>query len=270
MWHLSQSEFASYCVGLIEGDGTFQRYGLKIRFHGRDRALAWAIADRLHIARKYVKTDKHSQHKVALTIYKGQISPVLNLINGRFVANEKVEQARYTNFGWFVTNTHRHPRTQGPNYLSYAILSPCTANLTGFWITGFFDADGSVSLLSHKRCRCVVSFSQTGGHTCLNLIGKKFGLKTAQLNRKNAAKSEYALRTEGKQKLALFWNHFDIYPCQGVKRGQMVSVRLAYGVFCKQMHLNPRGQSLFKHLHKLNQRCVLKSQQKQVYVFPLK
>ena len=181
------------------------------------------------------------------------------------MGDEKVKQAQYVNFGWFVTNTNTSPRTQGPLYLKHAILSPCATNRTGFWMTGFFDGDGSVSLLSGARCRCVVSSSQTGLRVCLDLIGQKFGLKTTPLNRKKQVKPEYALRTEGKQKLALFWNHFDLYPCQGVKRGQMVLVRLAYGVFCKKMHTTHVGQNVFKRLHTLNQGLILKDQKKQLY-----
>jgi hypothetical protein len=149
-----------YLAGLIEGDGCFSRNKLEIIYH--IKSAAYKLRDLLGYRGVY----KHSSRKaVRFAISsKAGLTRVVNLCNGKFVTDSKVNQLIRHNY---------------ETRLGLAILPPSgVLSLNNSWLAGFIDADGSLGIFlapnkTHTRLlsvRLEVKFSQKD-HNILYLIG---------------------------------------------------------------------------------------------------
>lgn len=95
------------------------------------------------------------------------------------------------------------------------------ANLDGFWLTGFFEADGCVTICQ-TTCACRMIFSQSDRYL-LDLIGKEFNIRVRKRLRKDKIKPtiEYTAETNRCDTLKVLFDYFHRYPLQGIKHGHM-------------------------------------------------
>ena len=126
----NDTDFGYMLAGLIEGDGGFGSYCLVITYHINDAFAAKKLQERIGYGK--VKPLKNVR---AVTYYlseKEGIKKVLNLVNGKFVTENKVNQLRKFNF----------ERIYG-----IPILPPMNTNLSNnYWLSGFSDADSSLNI----------------------------------------------------------------------------------------------------------------------------
>lgn len=265
IFSMTFNQLGQYLAGLIEGDGSIRKDGIKIQFAIKDYELAKSICIRFHLNyKKLLKRqfiEKRKANYYTLQIPKSQVKNVLNCVNGHFVTRKRVDQLKDKDRN-YVLGKH----------FSKPILLASHKNFTDLWITGFFDADGSISLLV-KRGHCVISISQslldgqleTEYPEVLELLAKKFGLNIAPANRKKARKNanlEFQVRTEGTEKLKLFFDHFSRNPPQGIKKAQVHLAKKAFNIFLEKKHLTPEGQKKFQKIYKAMQKVKLKKEMK--------
>nr|YP_009487241.1 hypothetical protein [Russula foetens]AWB36143.1 hypothetical protein [Russula foetens] len=132
----TEEEFGYYLAGLIEGDGYFGDYRFEIAFHKEDAFLAYYIKKRIGYGSVLKLKNKNSvryvlRHSEGLRI-------VLNLVNGKFLTNKKINQIL----------THKFD-----SKFNLTILPPTNFDLiSNHWLAGFSDADGSfvISLANSK------------------------------------------------------------------------------------------------------------------------
>lgn len=130
----NETDIGYYLAGLIEGDGDIGERGFEMVFHESDAANAYYIKNILG----YGSVSK-VKNKIAikLSIYhRGGVEKVWNLVNGKFIAKFKIDQARQ--------------RTYDKKF-NTPILPPSTESiLQTYWLAGFYDAKGSFYILISK------------------------------------------------------------------------------------------------------------------------
>lgn len=254
---LSNHELGLFLAGLIEGDGSFGKSGLEVAFDSQDVVLAEAIALRLDLDPVlYVswRKPKEPGHEGSwrLHVYKDTqaFGVVLNLINGCFVGSEKLKQIKAHGL-----NLKLEPSEDKPGL---TFLPASSANAVGFWISGFFSADGSV-FISEKN-KVLIDFNQRNPFL-LNLIATHFDLTVYKGWRKKTQRFEYYVRAASFQKLADLFAHFDLYPCMGIKHGQLFFARQAQ-LFKMRVYRRHESQDRYAYLqtcrkimHRLNCKC---------------
>lgn len=211
---LSDQDFGLFLAGMIEGDGCFDKSGLEIGFDCRDIALANGVASRLGVDPSVAITwrkprQRHHKGWWRLRIAKDNpnMENVLRLTNGCFVGDEKLEQIE----------KHRINKAKDGKP-RVKLLPGKAANATGFWISGFFAADGSVFISAQNKVS--IDFSQNKVFLP-DLIAAHFGLTTIEDWREKRQRFEYHVKTADYEKLADFFAHFHQYPCMGIKQGQL-------------------------------------------------
>lgn len=101
-------------------------------------------------------------------------------------------------------------------------LSPANvANLNKFWLTGFFEADGCVTVC-RTTCACRIIFSQSRRYL-LDLIAQRFSSPVQARFRTDKTKPtwQYTVATNRCDTLVTVFQHFNTYPLQGVKHGHL-------------------------------------------------
>lgn len=222
------TDLGYYLAGLIEGDGCFSRNKLEIIYHIKDLSAAYRLRDLLGYGAVY----KHSSRKaVRFTISsKAGLSRVVNLCNGKFVTDSKVNQLI------------RH------NYeikLDLAILPPSgVLSLNNSWLAGFIDADGSLGIFlasskTHTLRRSVrleVKFSQKD-HNILYLIGCLFGSKKYYVDKKKIGR----LTITDQEYLKEMICYLDMYHLQTEKYNQYCLFKCCYYFIKAKNHLSAAG-----------------------------
>ena len=165
---MSDREFGAYMAGLIEGDGCFEAAGLNLEFDVLDFSLARMICVHLNANLKkhlkYIKASPKSSEKAegsySIFLPRDHVSfiTLYNLVNGLFVGPFKVQQLKHHRLNGF------NMRVAGPGKTKYewqqtsTLLPADAANLGKFWLTGFFEADGCVTVC-RTTCACrIISF----------------------------------------------------------------------------------------------------------------
>lgn len=132
--NLNDTEFGYYLTGLIEGDGHFTKTGVKtISFSIKDICQAYYIKKRIGFGSVSKVKDKE-----AVTFKMGSIKGMQklhSLINGKFRT-----EAKYTQY---MRITDKYALNISP-----LDTTPLKSN---YWLTGFFDADGSYQIKMQSR-----------------------------------------------------------------------------------------------------------------------
>ena len=216
---LNGKNLGLYLGGLIEGDGCFDKSGLEIAFDLRDYSLACRIALHFKLKPKKVviyRPPREDEHKGSWRLCVRRESAafhnILSLVNGCFVGEEKLAQIKEHELHATWTGSKK-------GYVPWLeLLPPCETNATGFWISGFFAADGSVFITSQGKV--TVSFCQKERYL-LDLIARRFGLSVQRVWREKRQRYEHYTRTNDPNKLADLFLRFHMYPCFGIKQGQL-------------------------------------------------
>lgn len=123
----TDEEFGYYLAGLIEGDGYFGKNRFEIAFHKEDTFLAYFIKKQIGYGSVLKLKNKNSVRYVLR--HSDGLKKVLNLVNGKFLTNYKIDQLLKHEFD---------------SKFNIVILPPAKFNLnSNYWLTGFSDADGS-------------------------------------------------------------------------------------------------------------------------------
>lgn len=217
-----------YLTGLIEGDGCFSRNKLEIIYHIKDLSAAYKLRDLLGYGGVY----KHSSKKaVRFTIScKAGLTRVVNLCNGKFVTESKVNQLIKHNY---------------ETWLGFKIQPPSgVLSLNNSWLAGFIDADGSLGIFiatskTHKLGKSVrleVKFSQKD-HNILYLIGCLFGNPKYSVDKKKIGR----LKITDKERLKQIICYLDQYHLQTEKYNQYCIFKCCYYFIKTKKHLSVNG-----------------------------
>jgi hypothetical protein len=162
----TDEEFGYYLAGLIEGDGWFGNNRFEIAFASEDTFLAYFIKKKIGYGSVLnLKGAKKNSVRYVLRHSEG-LKRVLRLVNGKFLANYKINQL--LKHGYDIK-------------FNTAILPPANFDLnSNYWLSGFSDADGSFviyiprpSALPIKNSQALQSFASTGDG-CLRLVSYPF------------------------------------------------------------------------------------------------
>lgn len=124
----TEEELGYYLAGLIEGDGSISKNKIEIVFHLNDLCLANYLKNRLNIGNIYkIKNELAIKYVIS---NKDGILKIINLINGKFYSNYKIN--------YMVKHNYE-------NKYKIKILPPLDPNLvpldTNHFLAGFSDAD---------------------------------------------------------------------------------------------------------------------------------
>ena len=121
-----EAEFGYYLAGLIEGNGYFGDKGLEILFFEKDVTLAYYIKKRIGYGS--VKRIEDKRTVKYLLIHPAGLKYVLDLVNGKFLTNYKINQLL----------KHKYDIK-----FETSIFPPANFSLkTNHWLSGFTDSDG--------------------------------------------------------------------------------------------------------------------------------
>jgi hypothetical protein len=145
---LDDEEFGYYLAGLIEGDGYIGKCSVEISFHLSDKSLAYYIKKRIGFGN--ITNYSHTNNAVRYSIWKKEgINKVLNLVNGKFFTDIKINQIKnykYLNELDLNILPSMLERYQDDKIKQVSWL------LNNYWLCGFTDADGSFTIhLSYSK-----------------------------------------------------------------------------------------------------------------------
>jgi LAGLIDADG endonuclease len=231
-------DFGYYLAGLIEGDGYIGKRSIEISFHISDKSLAYYIKKRVGFGNvtKYSHTDKALRFSIW---NKEGINKVLNLVNGKFFTNLKINQIkRYKylselNFNLLPSLLDRYhgDKLKQVNWL-----------LNNYWLCGFIDADGSFTIhLSyskthklHKNLKLEFKVVQKGDDILL-VIKEAFGGHTYFDG------SVYRYRFASFKEQHRIIDYFDKYQLNSSKYLRYLKWRKCYILYLEKQHLTEKG-----------------------------
>lgn len=126
---ITNLEFGYYLAGLIEGQGNFLNNSIEINFREKDTYLAYFI--KKQIGYGSVKKGKPNNNKFVKYIltHKEGLKKVINLVNGKFLTNNNINQLLFFKFD---------------KKFNITILPSVKFNIfSNYWLSGFTDATGS-------------------------------------------------------------------------------------------------------------------------------
>lgn len=239
-----------YIAGLIEGDGGFYKtFSLVISFHLKDQGLAENLIKVLEFGYLY-KVPKFDCVKLYITGQDG-LRRILDLTNGKFVGPFKIGQLL------------RHGYDKHLNIL----ILPATnlVSFNNFWLTGFFDADGYISIeiantkeqLLKKSVRVCFCWTQKNG-LLLDLIADLFAdlfakhtIVTKQSSKQTVNRPSYTwhrFKITSKTQLLVLFDYFDKFHPQGTKYQQILLAWQCYQLMLKNKHLTMEGLNFIQGL----------------------
>ena len=230
-------QFGYYLAGLIEGDGCFERNRLTICYHEKDLPSALWLKERIG----YGKVNPIKMKK-AIGYYlteKEGIKKVMNLVNGKFNTNSKINQMI----------KYKYDLKYGVKILP-PNLNPKIRN--SYWLSGFVDADGCflvlirnlIGLMSQdlslkkKRTgevRLKLKISQKKGEV-LESIHKEFGGYLAK-----AKRGEWEYDSTSFTVALKLIEYFDKYSLISTKYIEYLLWRDCYRIVQRKEHLTKEG-----------------------------
>lgn len=231
----TDEEFGYYLAGLIEGDGYFGDHRFEIAFHKDDTFLAYYIKKQIGYGSVLKLKNKNSVRYVLR--HSEGLKRVLNLVNGKFLTNNKIDQLLKNKFDLKFNIT---------------ILPPTKFDLnSNHWLTGFSDADGSFVIHLAKS-----KIHKTGFSLRLEFKIKQKGDKVLKLIREFLGGNLYYLESEQ----VFYYNstnfksaknvadYFDKYQLNSSKLIKYLKWRKAYRMVQRNEHLTHEGLENIKKL----------------------
>lgn len=225
----NDAQLGYYLAGLIEGDGCFSYKKLEIAFHEKDNSAAYSLRIQLGFGQIYTYSQNKKAVRFTISNKKG-LKRVLDLINGKLVSTEKVNQLIAKGYEFRL----------GCKILNASL----NISLTNHWLAGFLDADGSIGIFvanskTHKHKKSVrleIKFTQKDKHI-LSLIASVFEVKPISKDKK----SIHRLKLTGSNKIRTMINYLDSYHLQTIKYTQYTIFRRCARYVESKQHLEPNG-----------------------------
>lgn len=248
---LTNKNFGFYLAGLIEGDGNFYskprkdcaliKYSLSIALHKHDEFTAIQIKNRLGQG-TYVY-DIAESNAIRLEFQYQSLEKVFNLVNGKFVGPYKINQMKYYGFD----------KKFGKLKPKLSRVSLCNA-----WLTGFFDADGTVNIFvrNNKKMKagvlCSIEFSLSQKNPfLLEAINSSFpNQKKIYKTTRKDGRICFELRFFNQKELKLMFDYFKKQPLLTKKNNQCYIAWQAFQQLKEKRHLTEHGLQEFKNLQK--------------------
>lgn len=228
---LTDEDFGFYLAGLIEGDGGFSSDKLEISFHSFDISLAHYIKTRLQVGNIYkVKGKRNLKYTVS---NKEGLKKILNLINGKFYSNYKID----------YMIKHNYQKRLGIQILSPInhLKHPINSN---FFLAGFADSDGnfSINLLKSNTHSTGVNVTLTfrikqKNIEIINIIKNTFGGSISYFKTKDIS----CYSSTSFKVLPLFVQYFDKYNLQSTKFINYIKWKKAAKIVQMREHLTKDG-----------------------------
>lgn len=242
---LSDKDFGYYLAGLIDGAGCFElpsrpgREGahnkLVISFYELDISLAYYIKDILGFGNVSKVKDKRAF--TLIVAKKDGLIKVLNLINGKFRSESKLQQIKKMNYDDNLINP---------------IQLDLSKDLNNYWLAGFADADASFQIKilhrkerNYERHEIRLNFQvDQKNKYLLELIKNEFGGSIG--HRKKVDCYYYGSVSFGSAFRVI--QYFSKYHLLGTKYLNYIKWRKAYLIIQKKEHLTEDGFNKIKKL----------------------
>ena len=231
----TEEQFGYYLAGLIEGDGYFGDHRFEIAFHDNNTFVAYFIKKKIGYG-TVLKLKNQRSVKYVLRHSKGLVK-VLNLVNGKFLFKNKINQL------------FKH---QWDKNFNITILPPTNFDLlSNYWLAGFADADGYfvINLLNSHTHNSKVSVQlefkiKQKNIELLELIKQTFGgliyyFKSEELFYYNSISFKSAKS---------LINYFDKFQLVSSKWIYYLKWRKIYRIIHRKEHLTIEGINKIKHI----------------------
>lgn len=233
----SDKDFSYYLAGLIEGNGNFYDHGIEIVFNEKDTFLAYYI--KKQIGYGSVLKLKDSNNKKYILRHSEGLKKVLNLINGKFLTNNKINQLLKYKYDFKFNIT---------------ILPPVIFDLnSNYWLAGFTDANGyfiihlekSKTHVTNLSLRLEFKFKQKTNEL-LKLIQKTFGGNIYFLD----SEQIYYYNSTNFKSAKLILNYFDNFHLNSSNYIKYLKWRKVYTIVQRKEHLVEKGLEKIRKLQK--------------------
>jgi hypothetical protein len=243
---LGEREFAYYLAGLIEGDGSFGDQRLEILFFEKDISLAYYIKKRIGYGSvKFIK-DKRAVKYVLIHIVG--LKYVLDLVNGKFLTNCKINQLLKYDYG---------------TKFAMEIFPPANFSLmTNHYLAGFTDSVGYFGI-STKTAFHPLGYAAKDKSSQLVIVRLRFvlGQKDATILQKIKYEfggylyhykytDNYLLELSSFSENLKVIEYFDKFNLNSIKYLAFFKWRKAYRIVQRKEHLIEKGLSKIKLLGK--------------------
>lgn len=228
---INDDELGYYLAGLIEGNGYFNDKSLVITFHEKDAFLAYFLKKRIG----YGSVVKDSKAIRLIITKKEGLIKVLNLVNGKFFHNIKINQ---------IINSGLSLR------LGFNILPKNDFKLnTNHWLAGFSDSDSSFDIRLRKDPNSKLGFyvklrfliSQKDDYI-LNKIQNLFGGSIYHYKVNDC----YYYGVNSIKDIKGVIDYFDIYSLNSSKFITYLKFRKTYRILQRKEHLTKEGLEKIK------------------------
>ncbi len=226
--NLTESNFAYFLAGLIEGDGWFGKKELHIVFAESDTSLAYLIKKRIGFGNVYKIKNKKAVRYICKNT-KG-LFIILSLINGKLVSQPKFDQLI----------KHKYNEI-----FNYTILPPSNQiSLNNFWLAGFTQADGCfhISLAKSKTHKTGYSVRLEFSIKQNDVIPLKLLFETIKLgNLSQYSSGIWCYKSTGYKTASLLINYFDSFNLFSGKYVSYLKFRKVYIMITNGKHLEDKG-----------------------------
>jgi hypothetical protein len=249
---LGEAEFGYYLAGLIEGDGYFGDQRLEILFFEKDITLAYYIKKRIGYGSVYFIKDKRAV-KYFLRHTAG-LKYVLDLVNGKFLTNCKINQLLKHDYGTKFMIMHDKGGQRG----GQVILPPANFSLmTNHYLAGFTDSDGYFGISTPKD-KSSKHFSGGGIRVRLRFVlGQKYPTILQKVKSEFGgylyhykSTDNYLLELSSFSQNLKVIEYFDKFNLNSIKHLAFFKWRKAYRIVQRKEHLTEKGLSKIKLLGK--------------------
>jgi hypothetical protein len=233
----TDEEFSYYLAGLIEGNGYFGDHRFEIAFNEKDAFLAYFIKKQIGYGSVLKLKNKHSVRYVLR--HPEGLKRVLNLVNGKFLTNNKINQLL----------NHKYDLK-----FNVTILPPANFNLNSNpWLAGFTDTEGSfvISLAKSKtpitdlNLRLEFKIKQKT-NDLLELIKKTLGGNIYYLE----SEQLFYYNSNNFKSAKLVADYFDHYHLNSSKYIKYLKWRKVYRIIQRKEHLTMKGIDQIRNIQK--------------------
>jgi len=233
----TDEEFGYYLAGLIESDGYFGDHKLEIAFREEDAFLAYYIKKQIGYG-SILKLNNKNSVRYVLKHTEG-LKRVLNLVNGKFLTNNKINQ---------ILN-HKYDLK-----FNITILPPTNFDLkSNYWLAGFADADSSFVIIIAKSQTHNTGLSlrlefkiKQKTNDLLELIQKTLGGNIYYLE----SEQLFCYNSNNFKSAKLVADYFDNYHLNSSKYIKYLKWRKVYRIIQRKEHLTIKGIEKIKNIQK--------------------
>lgn len=218
----NDGEFGYYLAGLIEGNGEIKKNSIEIKYNKKDIQAAYWLKKRIGAGK--VKSDfLNPNNYIFILDNLKAFHLILQLINGKFITNEKIKE-------WKETNP-----TVGWEYIPFKLNNT-------YYLTGYFEGKGNLNIKKEERTIGLECIIEKTSLEILKKLKNEFGGEIDLLNNLYKSSSFYLAKS--------FIDYFDKYTIVSMKYIEYLKWRDCYRIIQRKEFMTEKGLDKIDKLKK--------------------